>query len=172
MQIFLGRSPTHVSRGLCLCSSFAKFLPSQVKKRHCFPLLQTLTPDLRLLIPGNTRSYGLEDTMCSRCTTRYHTQGCCTVRFLSLRASLTAGPDASHRLPKEGEENILVTSALPYCNNVPHLGEMPIAAHLLVMEWPLTRLLVTAPGNIIGSTLSADVFSRWVILPYDTSVTC
>ncbi|KAF5382207.1 hypothetical protein D9615_004380 [Tricholomella constricta] len=40
-------------------------------------------------------------------------------------------------LPKEGEENILITSALPYCNNVPHLG------------------------NIIGSTLSADVFSRY-----------
>ncbi|KAG5640925.1 methionine--tRNA ligase mes1 [Asterophora parasitica] len=41
------------------------------------------------------------------------------------------------RLPKEGEKNILITSALPYCNNVPHLG------------------------NIIGSTLSADVFSRY-----------
>ncbi|KAF7970631.1 hypothetical protein HWV62_23571 [Athelia sp. TMB] len=39
-------------------------------------------------------------------------------------------------LPKDGEENVLITSALPYCNNVPHLG------------------------NIIGSTLSADVFSR------------
>ncbi|KAG7451204.1 methionyl-tRNA synthetase [Guyanagaster necrorhizus] len=38
-------------------------------------------------------------------------------------------------LPKEGENNVLITSALPYCNNVPHLG------------------------NIIGSTLSADVFS-------------
>ncbi|KAF9468043.1 tRNA synthetases class I (M)-domain-containing protein [Collybia nuda] len=40
-------------------------------------------------------------------------------------------------LPKEGERNILISSALPYCNNVPHLG------------------------NIIGSTLSADVFSRY-----------
>ncbi|KAJ7678877.1 tRNA synthetases class I (M)-domain-containing protein [Mycena polygramma] len=40
-------------------------------------------------------------------------------------------------LPKSGEPNILITSALPYCNNVPHLG------------------------NIIGSTLSADVFSRY-----------
>ncbi|KAI0784527.1 methionyl-tRNA synthetase [Abortiporus biennis] len=39
-------------------------------------------------------------------------------------------------LPKEGERNVLITSALPYCNNVPHLG------------------------NIIGSTLSADVFAR------------
>ncbi|CAE6415764.1 unnamed protein product [Rhizoctonia solani] len=40
-------------------------------------------------------------------------------------------------LPEEGGENILITSALPYCNNVPHLG------------------------NIIGSTLSADVFARY-----------
>ncbi|KAG8890859.1 hypothetical protein FRB98_004904 [Tulasnella sp. 332] len=40
-------------------------------------------------------------------------------------------------LPKDGERNIMITSALPYCNNVPHLG------------------------NIIGSTLSADVFARY-----------
>eukprot|EP00743_Colponemidia_sp_Colp-15_P002268 GILK01002458.1.p1 GENE.GILK01002458.1~~GILK01002458.1.p1 ORF type:complete len:998 (-),score=175.31 GILK01002458.1:102-3047(-) len=40
-------------------------------------------------------------------------------------------------LPKEGERNILITSALPYVNNVPHLG------------------------NIIGSVLSADVYSRF-----------
>ncbi|KAF8604563.1 methionyl-tRNA synthetase [Ceratobasidium sp. AG-I] len=39
-------------------------------------------------------------------------------------------------LPEEGKHNVLITSALPYCNNVPHLG------------------------NIIGSTLSADVFAR------------
>uniref|UniRef100_A0A060TCJ7 methionine--tRNA ligase n=1 Tax=Blastobotrys adeninivorans TaxID=409370 RepID=A0A060TCJ7_BLAAD len=40
-------------------------------------------------------------------------------------------------LPKEGERNVLITSALPYVNNVPHLG------------------------NIVGSVLSADVFSRY-----------
>ncbi|EKM58325.1 uncharacterized protein PHACADRAFT_252555 [Phanerochaete carnosa HHB-10118-sp] len=40
-------------------------------------------------------------------------------------------------LPVSGERNVLITSALPYCNNVPHLG------------------------NIIGSTLSADVFARY-----------
>ncbi|GAA5913026.1 methionine--tRNA ligase MES1 [Sporobolomyces salmoneus] len=40
-------------------------------------------------------------------------------------------------LPKDGERNVLVTSALPYVNNQPHLG------------------------NIIGSTLSADVFARY-----------
>lgn len=40
-------------------------------------------------------------------------------------------------LPEKGKKNILITSALPYVNNVPHLG------------------------NIIGSLLSADVFSRF-----------
>lgn len=42
----------------------------------------------------------------------------------------------SSRLPVAGQENVLITSALPYVNNVPHLG------------------------NIIGAVLSADVFSR------------
>ncbi|CAI7663149.1 unnamed protein product [Penicillium bialowiezense] len=40
-------------------------------------------------------------------------------------------------LPQKGERNILITSALPYVNNVPHLG------------------------NVVGSVLSADVFSRY-----------
>ncbi|CAG8437167.1 10663_t:CDS:2 [Ambispora gerdemannii] len=40
-------------------------------------------------------------------------------------------------LPVKGERNILITSALPYVNNIPHLG------------------------NIIGSVLSADVFARY-----------
>ena len=40
-------------------------------------------------------------------------------------------------LPIPGKKNILITSALPYVNNVPHLG------------------------NIIGSVLSADVFARY-----------
>ena len=40
-------------------------------------------------------------------------------------------------LPEEGKKNILITSALPYVNNVPHLG------------------------NIIGCVLSADVFARY-----------
>uniref|UniRef100_A0AAZ3RAM6 Methionine--tRNA ligase, cytoplasmic n=1 Tax=Oncorhynchus tshawytscha TaxID=74940 RepID=A0AAZ3RAM6_ONCTS len=40
-------------------------------------------------------------------------------------------------LPQEGKRNVLVTSALPYVNNVPHLG------------------------NIIGCVLSADVFARY-----------
>ncbi|OQN98970.1 putative methionine--tRNA ligase, cytoplasmic [Cryoendolithus antarcticus] len=40
-------------------------------------------------------------------------------------------------LPQAGKNNILITSALPYVNNVPHLG------------------------NVIGSVLSADVFARY-----------
>lgn len=40
-------------------------------------------------------------------------------------------------LPKPGQRNILITSALPYVNNVPHLG------------------------NIIGCVLSADIFARF-----------
>lgn len=40
-------------------------------------------------------------------------------------------------LPQPGQNNVLITSALPYVNNVPHLG------------------------NIIGSTLSADAYARY-----------
>uniref|UniRef100_A0A8C9LDY8 Methionyl-tRNA synthetase n=1 Tax=Pavo cristatus TaxID=9049 RepID=A0A8C9LDY8_PAVCR len=48
------------------------------------------------------------------------------------------GRDGSvrRRLPVEGMRNVLITSALPYVNNVPHLG------------------------NIIGCVLSADTFAR------------
>jgi hypothetical protein len=45
--------------------------------------------------------------------------------------------DSPPLLPVEGKRNVLVTSALPYVNNVPHLG------------------------NIIGCVLSADVFARY-----------
>ncbi|KTW29874.1 methionine-tRNA ligase [Pneumocystis carinii B80] len=54
-----------------------------------------------------------------------------------LRISLQVPFYPKERLPKKGEKNILITSALPYVNNVPHLG------------------------NIVGSVLSADVFSRY-----------
>ncbi|OBT51129.1 hypothetical protein VE04_07177, partial [Pseudogymnoascus sp. 24MN13] len=40
-------------------------------------------------------------------------------------------------LPVKGKRNILVTSALPYVNNKPHLG------------------------NVVGSVLSADVYARF-----------
>eukprot|EP00262_Sarcandra_glabra_P020927 TRINITY_DN8529_c0_g2_i4.p1 TRINITY_DN8529_c0_g2~~TRINITY_DN8529_c0_g2_i4.p1 ORF type:complete len:812 (+),score=143.20 TRINITY_DN8529_c0_g2_i4:37-2436(+) len=47
------------------------------------------------------------------------------------------GDQKAPKLPIPGRRNILITSALPYVNNVPHLG------------------------NIIGCVLSADVFARY-----------
>ncbi|XP_078161612.1 putative methionine--tRNA ligase [Carex rostrata] len=47
------------------------------------------------------------------------------------------GDSTEKLLPIAGRRNILITSALPYVNNVPHLG------------------------NIIGCVLSADVFARY-----------
>ncbi len=52
-------------------------------------------------------------------------------------------------MPQKGRRNILITSALPYVNNVPHLG------------------------NIIGCILSADVFARYCRLRnYNTVFVC
>lgn len=45
--------------------------------------------------------------------------------------------ETGEKVPIAGQTNVLITSALPYVNNVPHLG------------------------NIIGSVLSADVFARY-----------
>jgi len=51
--------------------------------------------------------------------------------------------------PIKGQRNILITSALPYVNNVPHLG------------------------NIIGCILSADVFARFSrLMGYNTVFVC
>ncbi|XWS13387.1 hypothetical protein CRYUN_Cryun36dG0033400 [Craigia yunnanensis] len=53
------------------------------------------------------------------------------------------------KLPVPGKRNVLITSALPYVNNVPHLG------------------------NIIGCVLSADVFARYCRLRgYNTIYIC
>uniref|UniRef100_A0A3P9HWF0 Methionine--tRNA ligase, cytoplasmic n=1 Tax=Oryzias latipes TaxID=8090 RepID=A0A3P9HWF0_ORYLA len=64
----------------------------------------------------------------------------CEAAALAWNKGLSScpAPDRQHPiLPQEGKRNVLVTSALPYVNNVPHLG------------------------NIIGCVLSADVFSRY-----------
>ncbi|KAK9942904.1 hypothetical protein M0R45_008547 [Rubus argutus] len=52
------------------------------------------------------------------------------------RRYIQGGPKGP-KLPVPGKRNVLITSALPYVNNVPHLG------------------------NIIGCVLSADVFARY-----------
>lgn len=58
-------------------------------------------------------------------------------------------PEPRTVLPKAGERNVLITSALPYVNNVPHLG------------------------NIIGCVLSADIFARYSRLAgYNTLYIC
>ncbi|KAF9336432.1 putative methionine--tRNA ligase, cytoplasmic protein rar1 [Podila minutissima] len=55
----------------------------------------------------------------------------------TIKAGIAMPPKSDHKLPIPGQRNVLITSALPYVNNVPHLG------------------------NIIGSTLSADVYARY-----------
>lgn len=51
-------------------------------------------------------------------------------------SSVQLGPKV--RVPEAGKRNVLVTSALPYVNNFPHLG------------------------NLIGAVLSADVYARFL----------
>lgn len=57
--------------------------------------------------------------------------------------------ETAERLPRKDARNILITAALPYVNNVPHLG------------------------NIIGAVLSADVYARYCRLRgYETLFVC
>ncbi|XP_073133422.1 probable methionine--tRNA ligase [Henckelia pumila] len=64
-------------------------------------------------------------------------------------ATAAAAAAAAAKLPLPGKRNVLITSALPYVNNVPHLG------------------------NIIGCVLSADVFARYCrIRGYNTLYIC
>ncbi|SCU79592.1 LADA_0B01772g1_1 [Lachancea dasiensis] len=56
---------------------------------------------------------------------------------VNVNTNLAVKEQGPEILPKEGERNILITSALPYVNNVPHLG------------------------NIVGSVLSADIYARY-----------
>lgn len=68
-----------------------------------------------------------------------------------VESTLTMKPKARQHpiLPVSGERNILITSALPYVNNEPHLG------------------------NVIGCVLSGDVFSRYCRLRnYNTLYVC
>ncbi|GJJ77691.1 methionyl-tRNA synthetase [Entomortierella parvispora] len=55
----------------------------------------------------------------------------------TIKAGIAMPPKAENKVPIPGQRNVLITSALPYVNNVPHLG------------------------NIIGSTLSGDVYARY-----------
>jgi len=67
----------------------------------------------------------------------YGTCPLCDGQGLSCHLPDPAAPPSEAPLPKPGQRNVLITAALPYVNNVPHLG------------------------NIIGSVLSADVYARY-----------
>lgn len=60
--------------------------------------------------------------------------------------SQTIKYDQQYHTPASGESSVLITSALPYVNNVPHLG------------------------NLIGCVLSADVFARFKRLHGDNTL--
>ena len=62
------------------------------------------------------------------------------VEYYESKAKLVRPNKGQPILEDDSKENILITSALPYVNNVPHLG------------------------NIIGCVLSADVFARFMRL--------
>lgn len=57
-------------------------------------------------------------------------------------------------LPQPGKENILVTSALPYVNNVPHLGN--IIGSVLVNPHLLTHRVFLYPAH--GEHLKREPF--------------
>jgi hypothetical protein len=68
------------------------------------------------------------------------------INFSESNAKIVRLNKGKEILPIKGARNILITSALPYVNNVPHLG------------------------NIIGCVLSADVYSRYCRLAGHNSV--
>ncbi|CAF1147312.1 unnamed protein product [Didymodactylos carnosus] len=73
-----------------------------------------------------------------------------SIRKWNINAEILSTINPNEKIkPKSGVKNVLVTSALPYVNNVPHLG------------------------NLIGSLLSADVFARYCrIRGYNTLSIC
>ncbi|XP_042452459.1 probable methionine--tRNA ligase isoform X3 [Zingiber officinale] len=78
----------------------------------------------------------------------------------------TPAPD-SPKLPIPGRRNILITSALPYVNNVPHLGNI-IGYFLLLYGRNMNLFRIFDEG-----VLSADVFARYCRLRgYNTIYIC
>ncbi|KAF2567593.1 hypothetical protein F2Q68_00026604 [Brassica cretica] len=60
------------------------------------------------------------------------------------------------KLPIPGKRNILITSALPYVNNVPHLGNI-IGCKLN----PTLHSFISSSDLIACGVLSADVYARY-----------
>lgn len=67
----------------------------------------------------------------------------------NIKPGFEVQPESKEILPDPSKRNVLITSALPYVNNVPHLG------------------------NIVGSVLSADIFARYAkARNYNTLFVC
>jgi methionyl-tRNA synthetase len=88
-------------------------------------------------------------------------------------ASPSSSPPPPPKLPIPGRRNILITSALPYVNNVPHLGNIIGCEHPLPRPCgELSPDLNSGPspffftGDFLSccscaGVLSADVFARY-----------
>lgn len=72
------------------------------------------------------------------------------------------------KLPIPGKRNILTTSALPYVNNVPHLGNIIGSNYFsfLLLPWLFFMIsegqfLYVDYCSVFSGVLSADVFARY-----------
>lgn len=104
----------------------------------------------------------------------------------------TPAPD-SPKLPIPGRRNILITSALPYVNNVPHLGNIigcnlsPKSIYSILFFFSIYFLFEVTCGDFLllygrklslfwifnEGVLSADVFARYCRLRgYNTIYIC
>lgn len=72
--------------------------------------------------------------------TKKKAAGSLNLEHYSLLSQQKLDHEPNRQLPMPGKRNILITSALPYVNNKPHLG------------------------NLIGAVLSADVYARYARL--------
>ena len=95
---------------------------------------------LKKLLNGKVQTFvkKIGDTLgCSQPEDFFHKTEKKQVQYSESDAKLVRFNKGQEVLPVKGKRNILITSALPYVNNVPHLG------------------------NIIGCVLSADVYARY-----------
>lgn len=69
------------------------------------------------------------------------------------------------KLPVPGKRNVLITSALPYVNNVPHLGNIIGSMFIIVsisrFHFLLIAFVMISDFFFVKGVLSADVFARY-----------
>ena len=122
-----------------LSSQLAESCPKLVRWGSSASLksaLSRLPPVSEWTVPSQGRTLSQNPTPASDNLSGEYIQACMS-KWRSGQVSLLS-PDIHHPvLPRPDRRNIMISSALPYVNNVPHLG------------------------NIIGCVLSADVFARY-----------